>query len=55
MSHKLQITVSDEVYAILERETKKNKIVHLLTYAGSLFSTCVAKMEREKNFDDGFG
>lgn len=55
MSKKLQITVSDEVYAILEREAEKDKIPHILTYAGSLFSKCVAKMERDGRFDDGFG
>ena len=55
MSHKLQITISDEVYAILEREAEKNKIEHILTYVGGVLSKCVAKMEREGEFDDGFG
>ncbi len=55
MSKKLQITVSDEVYAILEREAGKNKMLHILTYASGVFSKCVAKMERDGKFDDGFG
>lgn len=50
MSRKLQITVSDEVYAILEREAKKDKVEHILTHAGALFSKCVAKMDREGGF-----
>ena len=55
MSKKLQITIPDEVYAILEREAKKNKMGHILTYASGVLSKCIAKMEREGRFDDGFG
>lgn len=55
MSKKLQITIPDEVYTILEREAEKNKMGHILTYASGIFSKCIAKMEREGKFDDGFG
>jgi len=55
MSHKLQITISDEVYAILEREAERDKQPHILTYVAGLLSKCVAKMERKEKFDDGFG
>lgn len=55
MSKKLQITISDKTYAIVEREAEKEGAEHILTYAGSLFSKCVTKMEREEKFDDGFG
>ena len=55
MSHKLQITVSDKIYAIIEREAEKEGAERILTYAGSLLSKCIAKMEREGKFNDGFG
>lgn len=55
MSKKLQITISDKTYAIVEREAEKEGAEHILTYAGGLFSKCIAKMERGGKFDDGFG
>ena len=56
MSKKLQITVSDKMYVIIKREAEKEGAEeHILTYAGGLFSRLIAKAERERGFDDGFG
>ena len=54
MSHKLQITVSDEIYELLEKETNEKK-VRILTYAAILFSGCLIERAKKKKFDDGFG
>jgi len=54
MSKKLQITVSDEVYAILETEANAKK-VRILTYAAILFSEYLIERAEKKKFDDGFG
>lgn len=54
MSHKLQITVSDDVYALLEKEVKPND-ARILTYAAILFSEYLIDRAKKKRFDDGFG
>lgn len=50
MSQKLQITISDRIYAILKKRAKKGD-KHILTYAGMLLSE---KLD-EEGFNDGFG
>lgn len=53
MSHKLQITVSDEVAEILKREAESRK-VRFLTYVGIFLSEAVMEKEKKRQFDDGF-
>lgn len=54
MSHKLQITISDRIYAIIEREAKKGD-KRILTFAGTLLSEAVDEKDKQGMFDDGFG
>ena len=51
---KLQITISDEVYALLEKEVKP-KGTRILTYAAILFSEYLIERAKKRKFDDGFG
>lgn len=54
MSHKLQITVSDRIYAIIEREAKKGD-KRILTYAAFLLAEVVDEKDKRGEFNDGFG
>ena len=54
MSHKIQITIADEIYELLEREAKEKR-VRILTYAAILFSEYLIDRAKKKKFDDGFG
>jgi len=51
---KLQITVSDRIYAIIKREAKKGD-KRILTYAAILLSETVDEKDKRVKFDDGFG
>ena len=54
MSKKLQITVSDRMYAILEKLAKKGD-KRILTLAGMLLAEKLEEVEKKGRFDDGFG
>jgi len=54
MSKKLQITISDRIYAIIEREAKKGD-KRIFTFAGTLLAEVVDAKDKEGKFDDGFG
>ena len=54
MSKKLQITVSDRIYAILEKSAKKGD-KRILTLAGMLLAEKLEETEKKGRFDDGFG
>lgn len=54
MSKKLQITISDRIYAIIEREAKKGD-KRILTYAAFLFAETVDEKDKQGGFKDGFG
>lgn len=53
MSHKLQITISDRIYEIIEREAKKGD-KRIFTYAAILLSEAVDEKDKQGKFDDGF-
>lgn len=52
-SHKLQITISDRMYAILEKLAKKGD-KRILTFAGMLLAEKLEEIEKKGKFDDGF-
>lgn len=54
MSHKLQITITDEAYELLEKEAKP-KGARILTYAAILLSEYLIDRAKKKKFDDSFG
>lgn len=54
MSKKLQITVSDRIYAIIKREAEKGD-KRILTYAAILLAETVDEKDKKGKFDDGFG
>lgn len=54
MSKKLQITVSDEVYDLLEGEANI-KGARILTYAAILLSEYILDRTKKKRFNDEFG
>lgn len=54
MSRKLQITVSDRIYAIIKREAKKGD-KRVLTFTGTLLAEAVDEKDKRGGFDDGFG
>ena len=54
MSHKLQITITDEAYELLENEAKP-KGARILTYAAILLSEYLIERAKKRKFDDGFG
>ena len=51
---KFQITVSEDVAKILEREAEKRKM-RLLTYIAMVLSKTVLEQEHKERFNDGFG
>lgn len=52
--NKLHITVSDRIYAIIEREAKKGD-KRIQTYAAMLLGEAVDEKDKRGGFDDGFG
>lgn len=54
MSKKLQITITDETYKLLEKEAE-SKGARISTYAAILFSEYLIERAKKKKYDDGFG